>query len=110
MSEFEKVAEVAELPIGSLKAYVVGGRKVAVCHTPRGFFATDDACPHRGGPLSEGDVLGDEIVCPWHLWCFRLDTGKNPYSLPGTEVSVRTHEVRVEGDAVFVRLTKEEYE
>lgn len=108
MSEFEKVADVAELPVGSVKAYVVRGRKVAVCHTARGFFATDDACPHRGGPLSEGDLLGDEIVCPWHLWSFRLDTGANPNSPPGGEVRVCTHEVRVEGDALLVRLTKED--
>ncbi|MBI2213347.1 MAG: Rieske 2Fe-2S domain-containing protein [Acidobacteria bacterium] len=109
MSEFEKVADVAELPVGSVKAYVVAGRKLAVCHTVRGFFATDDACPHRGGPLSEGDILGDEIVCPWHLWSFRLDTGVNPCSLPGNEIRVRTHEVRIEGDAILVRLTREEH-
>ncbi|MFA6956614.1 MAG: Rieske 2Fe-2S domain-containing protein [Thermoanaerobaculia bacterium] len=108
MSEFEKVADVAELPVGSVKAYVVRGRKVAVCHTARGFFATDDSCPHRGGPLSEGDILGDEIVCPWHLWSFRLDTGLTPNSLPGMQVRVTIHEVRVDGDAVLVRLTNEE--
>lgn len=108
MSEFEKVADVSELPAGSCRAYLVGGRKIAVYHTGRGFFATDEACPHRGGPLSEGDILGDEIVCPWHLWSFRLDTGLNPASPPGGEVRVRTHEVRVDGDAVMVRLTKEE--
>ena len=108
MSEFEKVADVAELPIGSVKAYVVQGRKVAVCHTASGFFATDDACPHRGGPLSEGDLLGDEIVCPWHLWTFRLDTGVNPYSPPGAVARVCTHEVRVDGDAILIRLRNEE--
>ncbi len=107
MSEFEKVADVGELPSGSCRAYLVQGRKIAVYHTARGFFATDDACPHRGGPLSEGDILGDEIVCPWHLWSFRLATGLKPGSPPGGEVRVRTHEVRLDGDAVTVRLKKE---
>lgn len=108
MSEFEKVADVSELPPGSCKAYFVEGRRVAVFHAVGGFFATDDACPHRGGPLSEGDILGDEIVCPWHLWSFRLDTGLNPGSPAGGEVRVRTHEVRIAGDAIMVRLRKEE--
>jgi nitrite reductase/ring-hydroxylating ferredoxin subunit len=108
MSEFEKVADVAELPVGSVRAYVVRGRRVAVCRTARGIFATDDACPHRGGPLSEGDLVGDEIVCPWHLWSFRLDTGVNPNAPPGRDARVRTHEVRVEGDAILVRLTEQE--
>ena len=48
----------------------------ALPHAPRGFFATDNTCPHRGGPLAEGDVIGNEIVCPWHLWGFDVATGR----------------------------------
>jgi nitrite reductase/ring-hydroxylating ferredoxin subunit len=110
MSEFEKVADVGELPRGRCRAYLVQGRRIAVYHSASGFFATDDACPHRGGPLSEGDILGDEIVCPWHLWSFELATGKNPASPPGGEIFVRTHEVRVEGESILVRLTPKENE
>ena len=38
-------------------------------------FAIDDACPHKGGPLSEGIVHGNHVTCPLHAWVFSLETG-----------------------------------
>lgn len=98
---FIDVASAAELPVGKMKACVVGGRTVALVHAAGGFFATDNTCPHRGGPLAEGDLLGNEIVCPWHLWGFDVASGVcagNP------EIRIATHEVRVENDRVLVRI------
>lgn len=85
-----------------MAAFTIDGRRIAVYHTARGFFATDNACPHRGGPLVEGDLMGDEVVCPWHLWTFNLETGASD-RFP--EVSVATHEVRLDGDDVLVRVS-----
>jgi nitrite reductase (NADH) small subunit len=39
-------------------------------------FATDDRCPHKGGPLSEGIVHGASVTCPLHNWVFDLATGQ----------------------------------
>jgi nitrite reductase (NADH) small subunit len=92
---------VTELPLGRAKAVAAADRKIALFHTAKGFFAVDNTCPHRGGPLAEGDVIGDEIVCPWHLWGFDLRSGKcagNP------EISVAAHEVRLEGDRILVKV------
>jgi len=102
MPEFVEIARTSELPVGRVKAFVVDGRTVAVYHTTSGFYATDNTCPHRGGPLAEGDLLGDEITCPWHLWGFDVATG----ACPGNpEISVATHDVRVEDDRLMVRLS-----
>jgi nitrite reductase (NADH) small subunit len=99
---FVEVAKTHDLPLGRAKAVDVGGRIVAIYHTNDGFFATDNTCPHRGGPLAEGDLAGNEITCPWHLWGFDVVSG----ACPGNpEVSVTTHEVRIEGDSVQVRLS-----
>ena len=101
MDGFIEVADVADVPIGRVKKYLVGERVIALSHTAEGFFATDNTCPHRGGPLDEGDLMGNEIVCPWHLWGFDVASGVctgNP------EISIRTHETRVEGERVMVRL------
>ena len=98
---FVEIAKTSEVPLGKSKAVVAGERTLALYHTRDGFFATDNTCPHRGGPLAEGDLFGNEITCPWHLWGFDVVTGVCPGN---PEMSVATHEVRIEGDSVLVRL------
>jgi nitrite reductase (NADH) small subunit len=39
------------------------------------FSALDNVCPHRGGPLGQGSVEGESVICPWHSWTFNLKTG-----------------------------------
>lgn len=101
MSELVEIARTDELPPGRAKTCVAGGRKIALYHTSEGWFATDNECPHRGGPLGEGDLADSEITCPWHLWGFDVRTGAcggNP------ELSVATHDVCIDEDRVLVRL------
>ena len=101
MSEFLEVATISDVPVGRAIARVIGDRTIAIYHTASGYFATDNTCPHRGGPLAEGDLIGDEINCPWHLWGFDVATGRcagNP------DISVATHEVRIEGERILVKL------
>lgn len=100
--EFIEIATTAELPVGRMKACVVDGRTIAVYHTSSGYYATDNTCPHRGGPLADGDLIGDEINCPWHLWSFDVTTGICPGN---REVTLTTYEVRVEDDRLLVKLS-----
>jgi nitrite reductase (NADH) small subunit len=99
---FTEVLRLADLPVGRIKAVTIDDRRVAISHTANGFFATDNTCPHRGGPLAEGDLIGDEIVCPWHLWGFDVRTGLCPGN---AEFTVATHEVQVDGDRILVKLS-----
>lgn len=64
-------------------------------------LAVDNWCPHRRGPLGEGWIEGQAVVCPWHSWAFDLKTGKAEY--PENQ-QVVPFPVRVEGANVFVRL------
>lgn len=99
--EFIDIASVNDLPVGRARTLMAGERSIALYHTRRGFFASDNQCPHRGGPLGQGDIIGEEIVCPWHLWGFDIATGictGNP------EVGIVTHEVRIAGDRILVKL------
>lgn len=102
MSDFIEIAATTELPVGRAKAFHAGGRIIALYHTASGFFATDNTCPHRGGPLAEGDLIGSEITCPWHLWTFDVRTGT---CVGAPEITIATHELRVDGDRVLVRLS-----
>lgn len=103
MADFVEVVSVEDIPVGRMRSFMVDGRKIVVYHTARGFFATDNQCPHRGGPLAEGDLLGDEVVCPWHLWGFSVETGKND-RFP--EMAVQVHETKIENGTVHVRLNE----
>lgn len=100
--DFQEVARASELEVGRLKRCKVEGRDIAVVHTESGFFAIDNTCPHRGGPLSEGDVIGNEVVCPWHLWGFDASTGVCDGN---SEVRIQTHELKIEDDRVLVKLS-----
>jgi len=92
LMEFIEVARASDLPLGRVKGIQVGERRIALYHTAKGFFASDGVCPHRGGPLAEGDIIGDEIVCPWHLWGFNMQTG---ICDGNREISIVTHEVKI---------------
>ncbi|HET8772416.1 MAG TPA: Rieske 2Fe-2S domain-containing protein [Thermoanaerobaculia bacterium] len=101
MAELREIAKTGDVPAGCVKAFDVAGRRVALYHTASGFYATDNTCPHRGGPLAEGDLMGNEITCPWHLWGFDLATG---HCVGNPDIAVATHEVQIDGDRILVRL------
>jgi nitrite reductase/ring-hydroxylating ferredoxin subunit len=101
MEEFVDVGSVGDLPVGRARTVTVGDRKIALYHTASGYFASDNQCPHRGGPLGEGDIIGEEIICPWHLWGFEVATGE---CTGNTQVGIVTHKVTIEGDRILVKL------
>ncbi len=101
MSEFVKVAEVSDLKPGEGKTVVAGDREIALVNVDGKFFAIDNICPHRGGPLGEGVVDGHLCVCPWHGWRFDVRDGTSPVV---KTAKVDTFEVVVEGTDVKVKI------
>jgi nitrite reductase (NADH) small subunit len=101
MDDYIDAASINDVKPGRVMRLVLDGRVIALYHTQSGFFASDNTCPHRGGPLAEGDLIGDEIICPWHLWGFDVASGictGNP------DISIVTHELKIEGDRILVKL------
>jgi nitrite reductase/ring-hydroxylating ferredoxin subunit len=96
-----KVAEVGELAEGEGRVVEAEGRTLALFNVAGTFYALDNACPHRGGPLGEGDLEGRIVSCPWHAWRWDVTTGHN-----ANNPAVRTpcYPVRVDADGVFVEL------
>ncbi len=79
MTERVRVGDVSQVPKGEGRAYAVAGRRLAVFHTRAGeVFATQAACPHRGGPLADGLVGGTTVICPLHDRSYDLRTGVGP--------------------------------
>jgi nitrite reductase/ring-hydroxylating ferredoxin subunit len=65
-------------------------------------YAIGDTCTHRGGPLSEGDVQGARVTCPWHGADFDLKTGAALG--PPARKGVPSYKVVVEGDDIKVEV------
>ena len=64
------------LPLGARRVARPQGGAVAVFRSADSrVFALLDRCPHKGGPLSQGIVLGDSVACPLHNWTIGLADG-----------------------------------
>jgi nitrite reductase (NADH) small subunit len=94
-----RVATVGELAAGENVVVETAGRTLAVFNVDGSYYAIDNSCPHRGGPLSEGDLEGRVISCPWHAWRWDVTTGAN---VNNPAVRVACFPVQVEGDGIFV--------
>jgi nitrite reductase (NADH) small subunit/3-phenylpropionate/trans-cinnamate dioxygenase ferredoxin subunit len=75
MPDFHSVCRVADLPEGKSRAFKIGDKLVAVFCQSGEHFAIDDVCPHMGASLTDGEVEGGIVTCPWHGWRFRLADG-----------------------------------
>jgi nitrite reductase/ring-hydroxylating ferredoxin subunit len=102
MAGFVKVATTGDLAPGRCKAVEVGGRKIALFNVEGTYYAIDDTCTHRGGPLSEGDLAGREVACPWHGATFDVTTGETLG--PPAPKGVSCYKVRVAGDSVEIEV------
>ena len=100
MSNFVSVAKASEFDDQPAKCVKVAGKTVALFKLDDEFFAIDDTCTHEGGPLSEGNIEGDEIECPWHGAHFNIKTGK--VILDPAEEDVNTYDVRLSGDMIEI--------
>ena len=101
MPNFVKVASTNDLKPGENKVVNVNGTEVALFNVEGEFFAINNTCLHRGGPLGEGMLDGDVATCPWHGWRFNVKTGVSPV-MPTAKIA--THQVKVEGDDVMVAV------
>ena len=71
------IGEVAQIPSGEGRTFIVAGRRIAVFHTHAGeVFATQSECPHLQGPLADGLTGGTTVICPLHERAYDLRTGK----------------------------------
>ena len=99
---FVRVARGAEIPAGRGRLVEAGSCTLAVFNGGDGcFYAVSALCPHEDGPLADGWLEGDVVVCPWHGFDFDLDTG---VCRVDPDLSVPVYPVRVRNDHVEVDL------
>lgn len=101
MSGFVTVAQLADVPPGSVRSVGVGERRIALANVGGAVHACTGTCPHLAGPLGEGRLEGAVLSCPWHGWQFDVTTGRNEFDLA---IEVERYEVEVENGEIRVRL------
>ncbi len=99
MSEFISVADEASLPPGHGRTVHVRGREFAVFNLDGHFYAIDNACPHKGGPLGAGMLENGQVFCPLHGWNFDVKTGACPTR---PDRPVQSYPTRVENGQVQI--------
>ena len=98
MAEFVTVAKTSDIEPGKMILVEVDDEDVAVANVNGEYYAFGAECPHAGGPLDEGDVEGNIVVCPWHGAEFDMTTGK-ALTMPASD-SISTYQVRVDGEKI----------
>ena len=99
MGTFTKVASRGDIPEGTGTTIELGGKKIALFNVGGKFYAIDNECKHRGGPLGEGELDGCNVTCPLHGWEYDVTTGVN---LDDENVKVQIHAVKLEADDVMI--------
>jgi len=102
--EWVKLATCDQVPLREGRVVMIDGLEVALFNLGDRFLATENRCPHRAGPLCDGIVTGDAVVCPLHSWKINLSTGC--VERPGEvgDRSVTTYPVRIEQGVLIVKV------
>ena len=96
---FLRAAKKDEIPAGTIREFQVNGTTLALANVAGKFYAINNTCLHRGGPLGQGELEDNVVTCPWHGWQYDVTSGKvtmNP------SVGVRCYAVEVRGEDIFV--------
>ena len=101
MPNFVKVASTSDLNPGENKVVELNGEQVALFNVDGEFFAINNTCRHKGGPLGEGFLEGDVVTCPLHGWRYNVKSG-SCITIPNQHVA--SYQVKVEGNDVLVSL------
>ena len=96
---FVLAAKTADVPAGAVHEIQVAGKAVALANVAGKFFAINNTCLHRGGPLGQGSLQDKMLTCPWHGWQYDVTTGKAALN-PAVGVGCFTVEVR--GDDIWI--------
>ncbi|HWR14523.1 MAG TPA: DUF2231 domain-containing protein [Terriglobales bacterium] len=102
----QPVCKSSDLVQGQIMLAEIQGSRVAVGRCAEGIVAFHDHCTHRGGPLSDGALIGCTVQCPWHGSQFDVHSGR-VVNGPAEE-RILTYDIVQRGDDVFVYPRREE--
>jgi nitrite reductase/ring-hydroxylating ferredoxin subunit len=96
------IADAAAIPVGHGRLVEHEGTTFAVFNAGSGrFYACGAVCPHEDGPLADGWLEGDAVVCPWHGFDYDASSGR---CLVDLDLAIPVYPARLVGTAVEVQL------
>jgi nitrite reductase/ring-hydroxylating ferredoxin subunit len=98
-----RICSESEVANNSVRRFVVEGREILLAKYHGKFYALDERCTHRGGPLSEGILEDGIITCPWHFGQFDLATGE--VKGPPPAEPLRSYELLLQGTDIFISIS-----
>jgi nitrite reductase (NADH) small subunit len=101
MAQWTKVGETSDLQPDQGTIVEASGKTLALFNAGGTFYAIDNTCLHRGGPLGEGELEGTIVTCPWHGWRWNVTTGENAMN---AAIKVSSYPVKVEGTSILVEV------
>lgn len=102
MSHWVQLCPLSQAPAeGQVMEAEVDNVSVCLARHKGTLSALNNWCPHRRGPLGQGWIEGDAVICPWHAWAFNLETG---IADPPERATVNVFPIRVENEQVLVEL------
>lgn len=96
-----KVGPLQSLPPDAVTEVDTGSSTYAVVNVAGKLHCLDGLCPHAGGPLGQGTLNGNVLVCPWHGWEFDCSTGANDLD---EDLRLATFPVVVQGDEILIEV------
>ena len=101
MDKYVSVGKTGDVTSGNAIVAEVNGQSLAVFNVDGAYYAIDNTCVHRGGPLGEGELEGEIVTCPWHGWEYNVKTGA---CINNPSACVKSYPVTVEGSELKVKL------
>jgi DMSO/TMAO reductase YedYZ heme-binding membrane subunit/nitrite reductase/ring-hydroxylating ferredoxin subunit len=96
---FVQIGKAVDIPDGRATIRCLSGERVAIFRNGQTISAVSNVCQHQNGPLGEGRILKGCIVCPWHGYEYRPETGASP---PPFKEKIPTFTAKVIDGMVFV--------
>ena len=103
MAQWVRLCGVNEAPKpGEVTEVEANGTAICLANIGGELRAMDNLCPHRQGPLGQGWIEGEAVICPWHAWAFNTRTG---VAEEPEQASVRVFPVSEQEGAVLADLS-----
>lgn len=101
LMSFIEIANANDIANGEAKVFEKEGKTIALFNVDGIFFAIDNTCAHRQGPLGEGYLDGKIITCPLHGWQYDITNGQCQ-TMPNMHVA--SYKTKIENGKIFIEL------